>query len=158
MVYCIITFRKSLERERPYIDSSKWLKNKRATRNPKTNHNNCFQYVLTVTLNYQNIKKEPQRISKIKHFVDQYTWIEIDFPSNSKEWKNFELNNKSIALNVLFVPYNTEKIRLVYKSKHNFKCENQVILLMINDGKKWHFLTANCLSALLQIIRMTFIA
>ena len=48
-------FRKSLERGRPYIDSSKWLKNKRATRNPKTNHNNCFQYALTVTLNYQNI-------------------------------------------------------------------------------------------------------
>ena len=40
----------------------------------------------------------------------------------------------SIALNILFVPYNTEKIRLPYKSKHNFNRENQVILLMITDG------------------------
>ena len=46
--------------------------------------------------------------------------------------------------------YNTEKIRLGYKSKHNFKRENQVILLMITDGKKWHYLTVKSLSELLR--------
>ena len=51
------------------------------------------------------------------------------------DWEKFELNNKAIALNILFAPYNSEKIRLAYKSKHNFKRENQVILLMITDGK-----------------------
>ena len=66
------------------------------------------------------------------------------------DWKKFEQNNKKIALNILFVPHNTEKIRLAYKSKHNFKRENQVILLMITDGKKWHFLTVKSLSALLK--------
>ena len=35
-----------------YIDSPKWLKNKKATINPKNNDNNCFQYVLTAALNY----------------------------------------------------------------------------------------------------------
>ena len=45
-----------------------------------------------------------------------------------------ELNIKSIALNVLFVPYNIEKTRLAYKSKYNNKSKNQVILLMITDG------------------------
>ena len=53
-----------------YIDSPKWLKNKKARINPKNNDNNCFQYALTVALNYQNIKKDPQRISKIKPFID----------------------------------------------------------------------------------------
>ena len=48
------------------------------------------------------------------------------------------------------MPYNTEKIRLAYKSKHNFKRENQVILLMITDGKKWHYLAVKSLSALLR--------
>ena len=33
------------------------------------------------------------------------------------------------------MPYNTEEIRDVYKSKYNLKRENQVILLMITDGK-----------------------
>ena len=107
-----------------YIDSPKWLKNKKATINPKNNDNNCFQYALTVALNYQNIEKEPQRISKIKPFINQYNWIEADFPSEQKYWKKFELNNKSVALNILFVPYNTEKIRLAYKSKYNLKREN----------------------------------
>ena len=46
------------------------------------------------------------------------------------------------------MPYNTEKIRLAYKSKHNFKRENQVILLMITDSKKWHYLAVKKLSAL----------
>ena len=46
--------------------------------------------------------------------------------------------------------YNTEKIRLAYRSKYNFKRENQVILLMITDGKKWHYLAVKSLSALLR--------
>ena len=61
---------------------------------------------------------------------------EIDFPSDSKDWKKFEQNNKTIALNILFVPHSAKQIRHAHKSKHNFKCENQVILLMITDGKK----------------------
>ena len=96
----------------------------------------AFNMFLTVALNYQNINSHPERISNLKPFIDQYNWKEIDFPSQLKDWKKFELNNKTIALNILFVPYNTEKIRLAYKSKHNFKRENQVILLMITDGKK----------------------
>ena len=133
-----------------YIDSPKWSKNKNTTINPKHNDNNRFQYGLTVALNHQNIKKNPQRISKIKPFIDQYDWKEIGFPTHSKDWKEFELNNKAIALNILFVSYNTEKIRLASKSKHNFKRENQVILLMITDGKKWHYLAVKSLSALLR--------
>ena len=58
--------------------------------------------------------------------------------------------NKTIALDILFVPYNTEKIRLAYKSKHNFKHENQVTLLMITDAKKLHYLNVKSLSALLR--------
>ena len=53
-----------------------------------------------------------------------------------------------VSFNILFVPYNTEKIRLAYKSKHNFKRENQVTLSMINDGKKWHYLAVKSLEAL----------
>ena len=137
-----------------YIDSPEWLKNKKATINPKNNDNNCFQYALTVALNYQSIKKDPQRISKIKPFINQYNWKEIDFPAQpSKDWKKFESNNKSIALNVLYIPYDTEKIRLVYKSKHNFKCKNQLILLMTTDDQKWHYLAVKRLSALLRGIR-----
>ena len=76
-----------LKRGGSYIDSPEWLKNKKATINPENNDDNCFQYALTVALNHQNIKKNPSRISKIKPFIDQYNWKEIDFTSHSKDWK-----------------------------------------------------------------------
>ena len=64
--------------------------------------------------------------------------------------KKFEQNNKTIALNVLFVSHNTETIRVAYRSEYNHKRKKQVILLMITDGKKWHYLAVTNLSALLQ--------
>ena len=70
-----------------YIDSLKWLKNKKATINPKNNDAKCFQYALTAALNYQNIKSHPERISNLKPFIDQYNWKEIDFPSERRTGK-----------------------------------------------------------------------
>ena len=73
------------------------------------------------------MKKEFENIfKKIKH-------EDKDFSSHQRDWKNFEQNNKSIALNVLFASQNSEEITLVYKSEHNLKRENKVLLLMIND-------------------------
>ena len=64
----------SLNRGRPYIGSPKWLKNRKATINPKNNDDKCFQYGLNAAVNHEQIKKDPQRITKIKHFIDQYNW------------------------------------------------------------------------------------
>ena len=74
----------------------------------------------------------------------------MDFPSHSKDQKKFKQNNNTIALNILFVPHNAKQIRHAYKSKHNFKRENQVILLMITNGTKWHYLAVKSLSVLLR--------
>ena len=74
----------------------------------------------------------------------------IDFPSHKKDWKNFELNDKSIALNISYLPFQTEKIRHAYKSKYNKERENQVILLIVTDGEKWRYLAVKDLSALLR--------
>ena len=35
-----------------YTESPEWPKNKKAAINSKSNDNNCFQYALTVALNY----------------------------------------------------------------------------------------------------------
>ena len=78
----------SLSRSGSYIDSPKWVKNKRATINPQNKKDDrCFQYVVTVALNHEQIKDHPERISKIKPFIDKYDWKEIDFPSQDKYWK-----------------------------------------------------------------------
>ena len=113
--------------------SSEWLRNKKAA---IFNGDNCFQNAVNDAAKYQNIKKDPQRISKIKPYISQYNWKDIEFPSHQKDWKKFEQNNKTIALNMSFLSHNTKTIRHVYKSKYNHKRKNQVILLLITDGKK----------------------
>ena len=128
----------SINRGKSYIDSPKWLKGKKSTINPTNNNYKCFQYAVTLALNFDKIRKNPQRISKIKPFIDQYNWKDIDSPATRKDWKIFELNNE-IALNILYAPHNTRKIYVAYKSKQTLTRENQIILLMITDGEKWHF-------------------
>ena len=132
-----------------YIDSPKWIKNKKSTMNPKNNDRKCFQYAVTLALNLDKINSHPERISNIKSFIEQYNWNDIDFPSTSKDWKKFELNNE-IALNILYVPHNTKKIQVAYKSKHNLTREKQVILLMISNGENWHYLVVKHLPGLLK--------
>ena len=61
-----------------------------------------------------------------------------------------EKHNKIIALNILYISRNTKKISVVYRSEYNNKGKKQVILLMISNGKKQHYLAVNNLSALLQ--------
>ena len=134
LLYCKL-HRISLNRGGSYVDSPEWLKNKKSKINPKNNDDKCFQYAVIVALNYEQIKSHPERISNIKHFIDQCNWKVIDFPSHKKYWNEFEKNNKAIALNVLYVSHNTEEIRHAYKSKYNLSFENQIIFLMITDGK-----------------------
>ena len=138
----------SISKGGSYIDSPKWLKDKKSTINPKNNDYKCFQYAVTLALNYDKIDRNPQRISKIKPFIEEYNWKDIDFPSTSKDWKKFELNNE-VALNILYVPHNTKKIEIAYKSKHNLTREKQIILSMISNGENWHYLVVKSLSGLL---------
>ena len=59
----------SINRGESYIDFPKWLKNKKSTINPKNNDDKCFQHAVTLALNLDKIKKDPQRVSKIKPFI-----------------------------------------------------------------------------------------
>ena len=126
--------------------SLEWLRNKKEA---KINGDNCFENALNVALDYQRIKKDLQKISKIKPYISQYNWKDIEFPSHQKDWTKFE-ENKTNAINILFVSYNTKTISIACKSKYNHKHKNQVILLMITDGKKWHYLAVRSLSALFR--------
>ena len=126
-----------LKRSGLYIEAPKWIKNKKATINPQNK-------TITIALNYDRIENHPERLSKVKPFINQYDWSEINFPSHVNDWKKFELN-MSIALNVLYVPQD-ETIRYAYKSKYNLTRENQVNLLMISDGEKWHYLTVKSIA------------
>ena len=85
-----------------HIDSPYWIKNKRATINPiNKKDNKCFQYAVTVALNYEEIKKNLQRITKIKCLINKYNWKGISHPLEKDDWEKFGENNVTVALNVL---------------------------------------------------------
>ena len=142
----------SLNRGSSYINSPEWIKNKGVTINPKnTKNNNCFQDAITAALNHQNIDHHPERIYKLKPFINNYNWKDIEFLSRSKDWRKFKQSNKTIALNILYETYNTKQIRQAYISKYNNERDNRVNLLMITDGtNNWHYLAVKSISGLLR--------
>ena len=128
-------YRVRLRRDGSYIKYPEWLANKKATINPKTKNDNERLWWLTISaLNYNEIMKKEFEIKfkRIKHEGK-------DFSSQKRDWENYEQNNESIALNVLFASQNSEEITLVYKSEHNYNRENNALLLMINDDEKYYY-------------------
>ena len=73
------------------------------------------------------MKKEFENLFKKIEHEDK------DFSLNKRDWENFEQNNESIALNVLFSSKDSEEITLLHKSQYNLEQKNKVLWLMIND-------------------------
>ena len=143
--------RASISKGGSYIESPKWLKNKKSTVNQKNNDYKCFQYATILALNFDKVTSQPERITKkIKSFINKYNWNDINFLATRKDWNRFEVNNKNVALNILYVPFNTKKIEIAYKSKYNLVRDNQIILLKISNGENWHYLAVKSLSRLLR--------
>ena len=99
----------SISKGGSYIESPKWLKDKKSTVNKKNVDNKCLQYATTLALNFDKVTSHPERITKIKSFIDTYNWNDINFPGTRKDWNRFEVNNKDITLNILYVPFGTKK-------------------------------------------------
>ena len=117
-----------------YIVSRDWIKIKKATANNTNKQDNkCFQYAVTVGLNLKEIGKNLERITKIKPIISKYDWEETNFSSEKDDWKKFEKNKQTIALNVLHAK--EEKVYPAYISKHNSSREKQVTLFMIPNGE-----------------------
>ena len=128
------------------LNSWGWL---RAKKEAITNNDNSFQNALDDALNYQTIKTNPERISKLKPYINKYNWEGIEFPAGPKDWIKFERNNKTIALNILYIKHNAETISVAYRSEYNQRRKKQVVLLNITDGKKQRYLAVTNLAALI---------
>ena len=116
-----------LKRGGSYTKSSEQFVYKTATLNLKNEEDaDCFRDSLGLSYNEIRKKELESIFKRIRH-------EDTDFSSHQRDWENFEQNNESIALNVLFASQNSEEITLVYNSEYNFKRKNNMLLLMIND-------------------------
>ena len=62
-----------------------WLQDKKDAINNNNNNNNNFQNALHDALSYQATENNPQRISKLKPYINKYNWDGINFPAGSEE-------------------------------------------------------------------------
>ena len=72
------------------LNSSGWLRAKKEEIIDNNNNNNNFQNALDDALNYQTIEIHPERILKLRPYINKYNWEGIDYPAGSKEWQKFE--------------------------------------------------------------------
>ena len=89
------------------LNSLGWLRGKTET---TISGDNDFKDALDDALNYQTIKTNPERISKLKPYINKYNWEGIEFPAGPKDWIKFERNNKTNGLSVLYTLHNTKTI------------------------------------------------
>ena len=66
------------------LNSLEWLLGKKEA---IISGDNDFEDALDDALNYQNIETHPERISKLKSYINKYNWEGIEFPAGPKEWE-----------------------------------------------------------------------
>ena len=59
----------------------------------------------------------PEKVSNIKPLVNKYNWKGINYPSKIDDWKTFEKNNPTIALNILYIKEKKKKkyVQLIFQ-------------------------------------------
>ena len=68
--------------------------------NPHNEDEDCFKWVVIAAENVG--MKDPQRVSNLKKFTDNYDWSGLKFPVSIENIKDFETNN-DISINMLSV-------------------------------------------------------
>ena len=98
----------------------------------------------------KRLKKDHQRISRLRPYEKQYNWKGLEFPVSIKKVDKFEKNNPGIAVNVLLSNNKNQNIYAARRSERNVKCKKQVNLLRIVDSEKRQCTTIKSMSRLLS--------
>ena len=92
----------NLRKGSSYLPLPNWLARKKVTINPKNKDQECFKWVVIVTSRWEEINGNPETISKLKRFENDFDWSGIGFPVSIKDTSKFEFRNK-ISINLLVI-------------------------------------------------------
>ena len=70
-----------------FIETPDRIKYKECTINPQNKDSKCFQYSNIISLYHKEIKDNPERTSKIKPFINNLNWENINFPRQEQDYK-----------------------------------------------------------------------
>ena len=122
--------RLNLTRGSSYIPLPDWLAKKKAIINPKNLDNKCFKWAVIAGLKWEEIGTNPERISKLRKYENEFDCSEITYPVSIKNISKFETRNE-IGVNILAI-----NGRTIYICKKGGDYEQKVNLMIEEDRKK----------------------
>ena len=133
----------NLMRGSSYLPLPDWLVRKKTIVNPHNDDEECFKWLVIAAENAG--MKDPQRVSDLRKFMDNYDWSGLEFPVSIKDIGKFETRN-NISVNVLAV-----EGRDIYIHRKGRRMMGQEInlLMVCVDGIR-HYTAIKSLSRLLS--------
>ena len=134
----------NLKRGSSYIPLPDWFARKKAIINPKNKDQECFKWAVIVASRWEEIGKNPERITKLKRYEGDFDWSGMEFPASAKNIKRFE-NRNQILINILAI-----------EGRQNYICrkggdyENALNLMLITEGEQSTTLQSNSLAGCYQ--------
>ena len=132
----------NLTRGSSYLPLPDWLASKKAIVNPHNDDEECFKW--SVIAAEKVGMKDPQRVSNLRKFKDNYDWSGLEFPVSDKDIGKFETRN-NISVNVLAV-----EGRDIYIHRKGQRVGREINLLMVSEDGIWHYTAIKSLSRLLS--------
>ena len=110
--------------------------------NPHNDDEECFKWAVIAVENVG--MKDPQRVSSLRKFTDNYDWSGLEFPVSIKDIGKFETRN-NVSVNVLAV-----ESRDIYIHRKGRRMGGEINLLMVYEDGIRHYTAIKSLSRLLS--------
>ena len=91
--------------------------------------------------------KNPQRVSNLRNFTDNYNWSVLEFPVSTKDIRKFETRN-NVSVNVLAVE--GRDIYIYSRGRRMDPQDREINLLLISEDGINHYTAIKSLSRLLS--------
>ena len=138
----------NLTRGSSYLPLPDWLARKRAMNYPHNNDEECFKWSVITAENVG--MKNPQQVSNLRKFTDNYDWSGLKFPVSTKDIGKFETNN-NVSVNVLAVESRDTYIhRKGRRMGPQGPMDKEMNLLLISEDEINHYTVIKSLSRLLR--------
>ena len=133
----------NLTRGSSYLPLPDSLARKKAIVNPHNDNEECFKWFVIAAEKVE--MKDPQRVSDLRQFTDNYDWSGLEFPVSLKDIGKFE-NRNNISVNVLAV----EGTDIYIHRKRRRMMGREINLLMVSEDRINHYTAIKSLSRLLK--------
>ena len=132
----------NLMRGSSYLPLPDWLVRKKAIVNPHNDDEECFKWSVIAVENAG--MKDPQCVSNLRKFTDNYDWSGLELPVSIKDIGKFETRN-NISVNVLAV-----EGRDIYIHRKGQRVGREINLLMVSKDGIRHYTAIKSLRRLLS--------